>query len=141
MTKEYLENFLKVKKEYIKANNVYEYLKNSKPTVMSLGKVKGSDKNFPYCERSFTIDGADEREISKYEENINKASIRVKKATKEYNEMKMEIDIFIMQIDNETHREVFKHLYIDNMKKVEVAKIMNYTQPRITQIINEYTSN
>ena len=47
VTKEYLKGFIKAKEDYEIAKNTYEYLLASKPTVMNLGKVKGSDKNCP----------------------------------------------------------------------------------------------
>lgn len=138
MTKEYLKQFVKARNDYEIAKNVYDYLVTSKPTVMNLGKVKGSDKNFPYCERNFTIDGVDDKEMSKYQGLIDKAQNDVYEKLTKYNEMKVEVDLFILKIPNEKHREIFRMIYIDNKKNVDVAKMLNYSQPRITQIIKEY---
>lgn len=138
MTKEYLKDFIKAKKDYAIAKNVYEYLVTSKPTVMNLGKVKGSDKNFPYCERNFTIDGVDEKELSKYQDKIEEAREDMANKKRIYEEMKVEVDLFMLKIPNDNHREIFRMIYVENKKNVDVARIMNYSQPRITQIIKEY---
>lgn len=138
MTKEYLKQFVKARNDYEIAKNVYDYLVTSKPTVINLGKVKGSDKNFPYCERNFTIDGVDDKEMDKYQGLIDKAQNDVYDKLTKYNEMKVEVDLFILKIPNEKHREIFKMIYIENKKNVDVAKMLNYSQPRITQIIKEY---
>ena len=139
MTKEQLEQYLIYKNEYIIAKDVYEYLLASKPSVMNLGKVKGSDSEYPYCERSFTIDGVDEKEMARFENKINiaKADMLAKKTV--YENAKIDVDIFILKIPNARHREILKMIYVDDLKKVDVAKRCHYSQPRISQIINEYT--
>ena len=139
MTKEKLEEFIKVRNEYLIAKNVYEYLLTSKPTVINLGKVRGSDANFPYCERSFSIEGADENELKKYEQKIDDARIDMESKKYKYEESKIDVDIFIMQIPDERHREIVKMIYVEDIKKVDVAKRCHYSQPRISQIINKYT--
>lgn len=138
LTKEYLKQFVKARNDYEIAKNVYDYLVTSKPTVMNLGKVKGSDKNFPYCERNFTIDGVDEKEMNKYQKLIDNAQEDVYEKSTKYNEMKVEVDLFMLKIPNEKHREIFKMIFVDDKKNVDVARMLNYSQPRITQIINEY---
>lgn len=139
MTKDMLEQFVKLKSEYQIAKDVYDYLLTSKPTVMNLGKVKGSDSNFPYCEKNFTIDGVDEKELKAYQDKIDNAREHMQNKKYEYEKTKIDVDIFIMQIPNERHREIIKMIYVEDVKKVDVARRCNYTQPRITQIINEYT--
>lgn len=139
MTKETLEEFIRIKNEYLIAKNVYEYLLTSRPAVINLGKVRGSDSNFPYCEKSFTIDGVDEKEINKYQQKIDDAKIDMDNKKRKYEELKIDVDIFIMQIPNERHREIVKMIYVEDVKKVDVARRCHYSQPRITQIIKEYT--
>jgi DNA-directed RNA polymerase specialized sigma subunit len=139
VTKQRLEEFLKIKSEYLIAKNIYEYLLTSRPAVINLGKVRGSDSNFPYCERSFTIDGADEKELKKYESKVDDARIDMENKKYKYEELKIDVDIFIMQIPNERHREIVKMIYMEDVKKVDVARRCHYSQPRITQIIKEYT--
>lgn len=139
VTKEKLEQFVKIKSEYLIAKNVYDYLLTSKPTVINLGKVKGSDNEFPYCEKNFTISGADDKELARYQHKLDDARTDMENKKYEYEELKMDVDIFIMQIPNERHREILHKVYIEDMKKVDVARKCHYSQPRITQIINEYT--
>lgn len=139
MTKEKLEEFVKIKSEYLIAKNIYDYLLTSKPTVINLGKVKGSDSEFPYCEKNFTISGADEKELNRYQEKLDNARMDMENKKYKYEELKIEVDIFIMQIPNERHREIVKMIYTEDVKKVDVAKRCHYSQPRISQIINEYT--
>ena len=105
---------------------------------MNLGKVKGSDKNFPYCERNFTIDGVDERAVSRYEKELEQSKKVMIDKRNTYNDMKMDIELFIIKIPDENHRDIFRMIYIENKKGAEVARIKGYTPPRISQIIKEY---
>ena len=138
VTKEYLKGFIKAKEDYEIAKNTYEYLLASKPTVMNLGKVKGSDKNFPYFERNFVIDGVDERAVSRYEKELEQSKKEMVEKRNTYNDMKMDIELFIIKIPDENHRDIFRMIYIENKKGAEVARIKGYTPPRISQIIKEY---
>lgn len=139
MTKEMLEEFLKIKSDYLIAKETYNYLLASMPSTINLGKVKGSDTNFPYCERSFTIDGIDEEEIAKHQKKIDNAKIDMNNKKRKYEELKVDVEVFIIQVPNARHREILRMIYIDDVKKVDVARRCHYSQPRITQIINEYT--
>ena len=102
------------------------------PTVM--GKVTGSSHDFPYIGRRFSVEMDEPAEADKTARRIARWEEEIKTAGKQ-NE---EIEKFISAIKDIRVREIFTYRYIDGLKAVDVAEIVNYTKGRVSQIIKKY---
>lgn len=105
------------------------------PTVM--GKVTGSSQDFPYIGRRFSVEMDEPVEAEKSARRIVRWENEIKKARRQ-NE---EIEKFISGIKDVRDREIFTYRYIDGMKVVDVAKNVNYTKGRVSQIIKKYVKD
>lgn len=115
--KKNLNQFKDIKKEIkdlcIKINN---YQKNNKVTDL----VRGTPDIFPYVERSYKIEGVNQ----KTQEIINK---HLELLHNRYDSLllkKMEIENFIDNIPTSRLRRIFEYRYIDNYKWNKIAYLI-----------------
>ena len=84
-------------------------------------KVTGSDSEFPYIKRSFTIEGYNIQNIDRLNE-LKKLLIDRKSKCED---MKLEIEKFISNIPDSRTRRVFQYRYIDGLTWLQIAMRMN----------------
>lgn len=100
------------------------------------GKVKGSDKEFPYIERRFGVlmEAPDEKDDSlKKIKRLRAEKERAEKACRE-------VEQFIDGVEDENAKDILRMYYVDGNKKVPqkcIAEKFGYTQGRISQIIRD----
>lgn len=78
-------------------------------------KVTGSDNQFPYAKKHFTITG-----IVENKNLIRKKEILINRLEK-CEEIKIEIDRFITEIPDSKTRRIFKYRYIDEMEWLPIS--------------------
>ncbi len=98
------------------------------------GKVVGSDRNYPYIERRFTVEMSEPTELAKSNLRIQNLERKMEQAQREMEQ----VERFIDGIEDVQTREIFIYRYIDGLKIIEIAKYINYTHGRISQIINDF---
>lgn len=98
------------------------------------GKVVGSDKEYPYIERRFTVAMSEPTELAKSKLRIETLKKKIDQARKEMDQ----VERFINQIEDKRTREIFSYRYLDGLKVTEIAKQINYTHGRISQIISDF---
>lgn len=84
-------------------------------------KVVGSDSEFPYIKRSFTIEGYNIQDIDRLNELKDLLVDRKNKCE----EMKLEIEKFISSIPDSRTRRIFQYRYIDGLTWLQIAMRMN----------------
>ncbi len=84
-------------------------------TRYATDKVTGSDNQFPYAKKHFTISGiVEDRNL------IRKKEILINRLEK-CEEIKIEIDRFITEIPDSKTRRIFKYRYIDEMEWLPIS--------------------
>ena len=84
-------------------------------TRYATDKVVGSDNQFPYAKKHFTISGiVEDRNL------IRKKEILINRLEK-CEEIKIEIDRFITEIPDSKTRRIFKYRYIDEMEWLPIS--------------------
>lgn len=112
-------------KELLKQyNDLQEEIKDLKKGIDKLSdfkierdKVTGSDSEFPYIKRSFTIEGYNIQDIDRLNELKDLLVDRKNKCE----EMKLEIEKFISSIPDSKTRRVFQYRYIDGLSWQAIA--------------------
>jgi len=84
-------------------------------TRYATDKVVGSDNQFPYAKKHFTITG-----IVENKNLIRKKEILINRLEK-CEEIKIEIDRFITEIPDSKTRRIFKYRYIDEMEWLPIS--------------------
>ncbi|MEY8416689.1 hypothetical protein AAK964_10340 [Tissierella praeacuta] len=86
-----------------------------------IDKVTGSNNEFPYQPRSFTISGYNILEEEKRNYKISwKKNILIKRKNK-CEELKIQIEEFISTIPDSLTRRVFRYRYIDELGWLQIA--------------------
>lgn len=80
-------------------------------------KVTGSNSEFPYQPRSFTIEGYNIQDIDR----LNKVKSLLVDRKEKCEDIKIEIEKFISSIPNSRTRRVFQYRYIDNLSWQAIA--------------------
>lgn len=84
-------------------------------------KVVGSDSEFPYVKRSFTIEGYNIQDIDRLNE-LKEVLIERKIKCEE---LKLQIEKFISNIPDSRTRRIFQYRYIDGLTWLQIAMRMN----------------
>lgn len=118
--KELLKQYKSILKEIEELDREISRLEN-KEIKCEMDKVKGSNAEFPYQPRSFTIEGynilEEERNLKRI---LTKKNILHKRKEKCEN-FKLQIEEFINTIPDSLTRRVFRYRYIDNLSWQAIA--------------------
>ena len=120
--------FLNIKYLLKQYNSLIEEIKGLEKRIDKLNnfkveydKVVGSDSEFPYIKRSFTIEGYNIQDIDRLNELKDLLVDRKNKCE----EMKLEIEKFISSIPDSRTRRIFQYRYIDGLTWLQIAMRMN----------------
>lgn len=83
--------------------------------------VTGSNPNFPYEPRTFSIEGYSYREADRKEERLIKLNRLLNKRKEKCEDMKLQIEEFISTIPDSRTRRVFQYRYIDDLEWLPIA--------------------
>lgn len=129
-------------KELLKQyNDLQEEIKDLKKKIDKLSdfkierdKVTGSDSEFPYIKRSFTIEGYNIQDIDR----LNKLKELLVMRKLKCEEMKLEIEKFISNIPDSRTRRVFQYRYIDGLTWLQIARrIGKYEESYPRKVIHD----
>lgn len=137
MKKEDFFEFMDLEKDVIELQRRQKVLSEYTPQTMVMGKVKGSDKNFPYLLRSFTIEGADKIANDKIAKEKARTKKMLEDKEKELIEKRAEMYVFIETIENELHRNIFR-LLLERKTQNEIAEALYIGQASVSKIIKKY---
>lgn len=133
MLKEELSKYSTLKKRADKLQNDIDELL-CKDIDAVAGKVKGSMKEFPYIEQSFSV----QMELPEVAERNRKRIVEKKQEVQELEKRMNNIEKFISGIEDIHIKNVFEYRFLEGMTCEEVGKELGYTHGRISQIISKY---
>lgn len=118
--KELLKQYNSILEEIQELKRDIEILEK-KEVKYEMDKVKGSNAEFPYQPRSFTIEGYNVLEEDRVIKRIlTKKNILARRKSK-CEDIKLDIEEFINTIPDSLTRRVFRYRYIDNLSWQSIA--------------------
>lgn len=130
--KEILKQYNSLQAEIKELRGEIARLEKQKPKYKT-DKVTGSDNQFPYAERYFTITG-----IVENKNLIRKKEILIGRL-KKCEDIKINIEKFITKIPDSKTRRVFKYRYIDELEWLPISRrIGGYEESYARKIHDRY---
>lgn len=135
--KELLRQYNSILEEIKELNREIAQLEK-KEVRHEVDKVKGSNAEFPYQPRNFTIAGYNvQEEEQNFKRIITKKTILARRKNK-CEDLKLEIEEFINNIPDSLTRRVFRYRYIDGLEWRPIArKIGRFDESYPRKIIHD----
>ena len=105
---------------------------------MSFGTVKGSSKYFPYTEMNFHVSGMDPADTDIRQDQLSELLRQREVQRDELLKKQIEIEQYIASIKDSTTRTIFRMYFLDGLNQFLIARKVNYSQGRVSQIIKQY---
>ncbi|HJC49100.1 MAG TPA: sigma-70 family RNA polymerase sigma factor [Candidatus Anaerostipes avistercoris] len=138
MDKKTLKQYRPLKREQEMIEKKLDKLEERKETVPAVyGKVKGSAPEFPYIETHMTVAMWEPKRM----DSIDRQRIINEKRKDQVNALLIEIEEFIADIPDSTHRQIFEMVFLDGKTQQEVGESVGYSKGRVSQIISQYVKD
>lgn len=137
LTRQLLEDYQKLGRELERINKKIDYYANN-PLQSSHGIVKGSTKGFPYTECRIEVGAPSIADTKQREQKVRQLMITLANRKKEYENLKMDIDIAIEAIEDMEMRQIFQYRYIDEMTTMEIGELVGYDRSTISKKIDRF---
>lgn len=138
MDKKTLKQYRPLKREQEMIEKKLDRLEERKETVPAVyGKVKGSAPEFPYIETHMTVAMWEPKRM----DSIDRQRIINEKRKDRVDALLIEIEEFIADIPNSTHRQIFEMVFLDGKTQQEVGESVGYSKGRVSQIISQYVKD
>ena len=138
MDKKTLKQYRPLKREQEMIEKKLDRLEERKETVPAVyGKVKGSAPEFPYIETHMTVAMWEPKRM----DSIDRQRIINEKRKDQVDALLIEIEEFIADIPNSTHRQIFEMVFLDGKTQQEVGESVGYSKGRVSQIISQYVKD
>lgn len=138
MDKKTLKQYRPLKREQEMIEKKLDKLEERKESVPAVyGKVKGSAPEFPYIETHMTVAMWEPKRM----DSIDRQRIINEKRKDQVNALLIEIEEFIADIPDSTHRQIFEMVFLDGKTQQEVGESVGYSKGRVSQIISQYVKD
>lgn len=135
MTKERLKQYRPMRKELLLIDRKLDALYDARANVSTIsGKVKASDKEFPYTEFRVSVAMEDPVQAAKIKQLI---AIREKRRA-EVVEVLTEVERFIASIPDSEARQAYELIYMDGKTQEEVGEILCTSRSNVSKKMNSY---
>lgn len=138
MDKYILKQYRSLKREQEMIEKKLDRLEEREEDVPVIyGKVKGSAPEFPYIETHMMV-AMDEPK--KMDHIIRKRMIN-KRRKDHVNALLIEIEEFIADIPDSSHRLIFEMVFLNGKTQQEAGERVGYSKGRVSQIISQYVKD
>lgn len=137
MTKELLNNYRYLDEIIRKDEEKLQYYKDNPPSAY-VGKVQSSNKEFPYQRTSIEVSGCEVKDRRSWKEKQYELITKLHNERAEFEQMKLEIDIFLTTIFDGRDRLIFEYLYRDGMTQQEVADKLYMDRSTVSKVVDRY---
>lgn len=138
MDKKTLKQYRPLKREQEMIEKKLDRLEERKESVPAVyGKVKGSAPEFPYIETHMTVAMWEPKRM----DSIDRQRIINEKRKDQVDALLIEIEEFIADIPDSTHRQIFEMVFLDGRTQQDVGESVGYSKGRVSQIISQYVKD
>lgn len=138
MDKKTLKQYIPLKREQEMIEKKLDRLEEREDDVpVVYGKVKGSAPEFPYIETHMTVAMDEPKKM----DHIIRQRMINEKRKDHVDALLIEIEEFIADIPDSTHRQIFEMVFLDGKTQQEVGESVGYSKGRVSQIISQYVKD
>ncbi|PXV88453.1 uncharacterized protein DUF1492 [Lachnotalea glycerini] len=137
ITSEYLAQYTYLESQIKRLRRKYEYYKKN-PIKSEYGVVTGSMPNFPYAQCHFVVTGPNIKSDEERQKIISQLLIDIKGNERLYEDMKLEIELFLEGIADLEMKTIMQMKYIDNMSMEKIGEELNYDKSSISRKIDKF---
>ena len=137
LTRQILEDYQKLGRELERINKKIDYYANN-PLRSTHGIVKGSTRGFPYTECRIEVGAPSIADTKQREQKVRELMLRLSSRKKEYEQLKIDIDIAIESIEDMELRQIFQYRYIDEMTTTQIGDLLGYDRSTISKKIDRF---
>lgn len=137
MTKEKLKQYRYLGELIRKDEEKLKYYKEN-PSASYVGKVQSSNKSFPYQRTSVEVSGSDIKDRSAWKKKQYELIAKLHQEKDDFQQLQIEIDIFLTTIYDSRDRLIFEYIYRDGMTQQEAADKLYIDRSWISKIIDKY---
>lgn len=138
MDKKTLKQYISLKREQEMIEKKLDRLEEREEDVPVIyGKVKGSAPEFPYIETHMTVAMDEPKKM----DHIIRQRIINERRKDHVDALLIEIEEFIADIPNSSHRQIFEMVFLNGKTQQEAGKRVGYSKGRVSQIISQYVKD
>ena len=142
ITREYLSQYTYLDSQIKRMHRQMKKYKERKSHTVH-GVVSGSMANHPFMERHIVVSGS-EISIKSDEERkqkINQLLVELKSNEQLYEDMKLDIELFIEEIKDLEVKTIFQRKYVDGATDTEIGNELGYERSTISKKIDKFLNN
>lgn len=141
ITRKDLEDYILIKKHIQETKRKIAYYSKKYPYAIH-GKVKGSSPDYPYIERNYMVDGggfsSGGMNNEKIRQRIKNLTYKLQDDLREYESKRVEIEEFLLGIDNLEAHLLFTYIFVDGRSQEEAGEMMNMEQSCVSKKLKKY---
>lgn len=136
ITREFLAQYIYLD-SYIKSiRRRLKYFQNH-PVLAAHGVVSGSMKEFPYAQCHFVVSAPNVKSDEERKRIVNQLIMDLNGNEQLYEDMKLDIEIFIESLDNIEDKVILRLKYIDNWTYERIGEELGYDRTTISKRIDK----
>lgn len=136
ITREFLAQYIYLD-SYIKSiRRRLKYFQNH-PVLAEHGVVSGSMKEFPYAQCHFVVSAPNVKSDEERKRIVNQLIVDLNGNEQLYEDMKLDIEIFIESLDNIEDKVILRLKYIDNWTYERIGEELGYDRTTISKRIDK----
>lgn len=139
ITREYLAQYTYLDSQIKRMRRQMKKYKERKINAVH-GVVSGSMSNHPFIERHIVVSGS-EISIKSNEERrqkINQLLVELKSNEQLYEDMKLDIELFIEEIKDLEMKTILQRKYVDGATDIEIGNELGYERSTISKKIDKF---
>ena len=129
ITREYLAQYRYLEQQIKSTERKLKYYETH-PVVSEHGVVKGSAKAFPFIERHFTVSAPHVKSDEERKNTISQLIVQLEYNKNLYEDMKLDIDLFIAEIPDLELKTMFEMYYNERSKLAAPLGITEQGYPK-----------
>ena len=137
ITREYLAQYRYLEQQIRSTEKKLKYY-DTHPVISEHGIVKGSSKDFPFIERHFIVSSPHVKTDEERQQTILQLLVQLEYNKNLYEDMKLDIDLFIAEIQDLEIKTMFEMYYNERKTYEQIGDVLGYHRTRISQKIEEY---
>lgn len=137
LTRENMEIYQNIERELERIDRKLDYYAQH-PLSVCHGVVRGSCSEFPFQQRRFTVTAPEGRYQEERDYKIRGLLRELATKKRQYEEVRLEIDIAIEQISDMEMRQIFQYKYMDGMSNAKIGAVLGYDRTTITKKLERF---
>ena len=137
ITAEYLAQYTYLESQIKRMRRKLKYYEKN-PLKSQHGVVKGSMLDFPYAQFQFVISGPNVKSDEKRKELIQQLLIDLKGNEQLYEDMKLDIELFLEKVTDLEMKSILQMKYVDNISLEKIGAELGYDKSSISRKIDRF---